>query len=80
MLPYLKTLDDELTKDDKIKNDTKKESENQSRSHQTNNQCPFEDDWQLINQCLEEGVAPSEDKLAINGTLNKILNLFSVLI
>ncbi len=30
-------------------------------------ECPFDDDWQLINQFIEEGIGPSEDKLAING-------------
>ena len=30
-------------------------------------QCPFDDDWQLINQILDEGIGPPEKNLAING-------------
>jgi len=29
-------------------------------------QCPFEDDWNLINQMIEEGMGPAEEKLPIN--------------
>jgi hypothetical protein len=36
-------------------------------SETTQQQCPFDDDWQLINQILDEGIGPPEENLAING-------------
>ena len=30
-------------------------------------ECPFDDDWQLIGQFVEEGIGPCEEKLAISG-------------
>ena len=51
----------------------------------THHECPFDDDWQLINQFIEEGIGPTEDKLAINGTwlsrsfkTNKMIETFVV--
>jgi hypothetical protein len=62
MLPHLRTLDDEVL----VKKDKSRKEEDLSKISQ-HNQCPFDDDWQLINKCLEEGVGPPEEKLAING-------------
>ena len=69
MLLSLKTLDDEpVMRKEKLNEEFKKEDD-----YSQHNQCPFDDDWQLINKCLEEGVGPPEEKLAINGSRNKIL-------
>lgn len=73
VLPDLKVLDDELTLNTKplsplktITNSTPlKNYQKPTFSHE----CPFDDDWQLINQFIAEGIGPSEDKLAINGNL-----------
>ena len=68
MLLSLKTLDDELViRKEKSSEEFKKEDD-----YNQHNQCPFDDDWQLINKCLEEGVGPPEEKLAINGNLKNI--------
>ena len=32
-------------------------------------QCPFDDDWQLINQILDEGIGLPEENLAINESI-----------
>jgi hypothetical protein len=71
-LKNLTILDDEdilpkgnVQKKKQTKTDEYQEDdENKSISY---HQCPFDDDWQLINQCLDEGVYPAEEKLAING-------------
>ena len=63
MLPSLKILDDEVI----LKKDKSKEELIREEDYSQHNQCPFDDDWQLINKCLEEGVGPAEEKLAING-------------
>ena len=66
LLPSLELLDDELTLNTKplppINSpwNAKNNSSNQ-------NDCPFEDDWQLINEIMDEGIGPPEEKLAING-------------
>jgi hypothetical protein len=81
LLPCLKTLDDELTLNTKplsasaINNSKPLFSNSIKNTHmkQTTNpinyDCPFDDDWNLINQFIEEGIGPSEDKLAINESL-----------
>lgn len=63
MLLNLITLDDEII----IRKEKPSEESKYLESNSPYNQCPFDDDWQLINKCLEEGVGPPEDKLAING-------------
>lgn len=61
----MQTLDDEFTLNIKPKSPTKMlKLGNKSLNSE---QCPFDDDWQLINQILDEGIGPSEEKLAING-------------
>jgi hypothetical protein len=70
MLPGLKILDDELTvNDDGMK--ARKQTAGVVEMCASNlHECPFDDDWQLINQFIEEGIGPSEEKLAINGRLD----------
>ena len=72
----LKVLDDELTLSTKSLSRIKLadnfvlfplKNQNQSNKEKYNYECPFDDDWQLINQFIEEGIGPSEEKLAING-------------
>jgi hypothetical protein len=65
MLPGLKILDDELTVNDGAS--VKKIGAVIEQSASGMHECPFDDDWQLINQFIEEGIGPSEEKLAING-------------
>lgn len=78
ILPHLKTLDDELTLNTKPLSPLKPIASNpffsnktaQQKSSTINYECPFDDDWQLINQFIAEGIGPSEDKLAINGIVS----------
>lgn len=79
MLPSLQILDDELTLG------TKPLTPRTHEKHENiNKQCPFDDDWQLINELIDEGIGPPEDKLAINGNFFKFylkllfLNFFSI--
>lgn len=66
MLPNLQILDDELTLGTKpLTPRLQKKDEN------INQQCPFDDDWQLINELIDEGIGPPEEKLAINGNYKK---------
>ena len=75
LLPDLQVLDDELTLNTSIApvminkkavlNTSKRV--NYEAVPSTHHECPFDDDWQLINQFIEEGIGPTEDKLAING-------------
>lgn len=37
-------------------------------------QCPFDDDWQLINEILDQGIGLPEENLAINGKNHKIID------
>lgn len=80
ILPHLKTLDDELTLSTKslsplrpinsnplLNNNNNNNNKATLSKHTVNYECPFDDDWQLINQFIAEGIGPSEDKLAING-------------
>jgi hypothetical protein len=71
ILRNLRILDDEkLTQIEDMSSRIKAGQMIQGDSKKTNQyQCPFDDDWQLINQCLDEGVYPAEEKLAINGLL-----------
>lgn len=70
MLPSLQILDDELTLG------TKPLTPRTHDKHENiNKQCPFDDDWQLINDLIDEGIGPPEEKLAINGIY--LLNLIS---
>lgn len=66
LLPDLKILDDELTLNTNITPVIKNSKLPELLPSQ--HECPFDDDWQLINQFIEEGIGPSEDKLAISGT------------
>jgi hypothetical protein len=77
-LSNLKILDDELTLSTKPLSAIKSinnsalfsfKNQNQSNKEKYNYECPFDDDWHLINQFIEEGIGPSEEKLAINGFL-----------
>jgi hypothetical protein len=63
MLPNLRILDDELTLNTKSLSPRK---ESRKRDEHLQQQCPFDDDWNLINQILDEGLGPPEDNLAIN--------------
>ncbi|RNA39995.1 leucine-rich repeat-containing 56 isoform X1 [Brachionus plicatilis] len=64
MLPSLQILDDELTLG------TKPLTPRTHDKHENiNKQCPFDDDWQLINDLIDEGIGPPEEKLAINDSL-----------
>lgn len=45
----------------------KKENFSHNKNDKNEHECPFDDDWQIINQCIEEGIGPPEEKLAING-------------
>lgn len=63
ILPSLKTLDDEPIFNTK----TKSKAKDINGVCLKNVSCPFDDDWQLINQLLDEGIGPDEEKLAING-------------
>lgn len=65
-MPALEILDDELTLNTKSKSLLKSKLLDKS-SNDDHQQCPFDDDWQLINQFIEEGIGPPEEKLAING-------------
>jgi hypothetical protein len=74
----LQILDDELTLNTKPlsprKQVTKFGGSELKKSSSTTidliqQQCPFDDDWQLINQILDEGIGPPEENLAINGKL-----------
>ena len=78
ILTNLKVLDDELTLSTKPLSSIKPinnsqlfsssvKNQNQNNKEKYNYDCPFDDDWQLINQFIEEGIGPSEEKLAING-------------
>ena len=82
ILPHVRLLDDEPTLGTKpltsirIKNPSERNnnysSSNHKSLHQKNDrevECPFDDDWQLINELIDEGIGPPEEKLAINGTL-----------
>ncbi len=73
-------LDDELTLNTKPltpRKEAKSGGRELKKSNSTNvdliqQQCPFDDDWQLINQILDEGIGPPEENLAINGNLKLI--------
>jgi hypothetical protein len=70
-LPSLRILDDELTLNTSSlspnKSPQKKENFSNNKNDKNEHECPFDDDWQIINQCIEEGIGPPEEKLAING-------------
>ncbi|CAF0859802.1 unnamed protein product [Brachionus calyciflorus] len=61
ILPSLQILDDELTLDTKPLAPVKS-----NKNDNLSQQCPFDDDWQLINELIDEGIGPPEEKLAIN--------------
>ena len=42
---------------------------NSNNNNITQMECPFDNDWQLINEWIAEGVGPPEDKLAINESM-----------
>ena len=63
-LPSLRILDDELTLNTKPINQKHREN-NDSKCL---DQCPFDEDWQMINTWIEEGLCPPEQNLAINGS------------
>ena len=81
LLPELKVLDDDLTLNthaslvDSVAKKVNKSSPLDLKYQQQivlnsgshAQECPFDDDWQLINQFIEEGIGPSEEKLAISG-------------
>ena len=71
ILSHIKTLDDELTLNTKsiMASLRAQEATSGPRSRVVTNddQCPFDDDWQLINEIIDEGIGPPEEKLAING-------------
>jgi Leucine-rich repeat (LRR) protein len=71
VLPTLSVLDDEFTLNIKPALSNERIKANTNRYKQTKNlqQCPFDDDWQMINELIDEGIGPSEDKLAINGEI-----------
>jgi hypothetical protein len=62
-LPSLRILDDELTLNTKPINQKNREK----ADSKCLDQCPFDEDWQMINTWIEEGLCPPEQKLAING-------------
>jgi hypothetical protein len=68
----LQILDDELTLSTKPLSATVKTKTNtaiRDSKYQTDlykQECPFDDDWQMINKFIEEGIGPPEEKLAIN--------------
>lgn len=66
-LPSLRMLDDELTLSTSSLSPGKKSLT--PNSNNNDHQCPFDDDWQIINQCIDEGIGPPEEKLAINESL-----------
>lgn len=69
ILPSLQSLDDDLTLNTESKSPRKSLSQKPDKHSKGrhNEQCPFDEDWQLINKILDEGIGPSEEKLAING-------------
>lgn len=69
ILPDLKILDDELTVNISLLPVRAKTPADYQAPDNTHHECPFDDDWQLINQFIEEGIGPSEDKLAISESL-----------
>ena len=69
ILPDLKILDDELTINTSLAHVRAKTPADYQAPDNTHHECPFDDDWQLINQFIEEGIGPSEDKLAISESL-----------
>lgn len=66
ILPTLRILDDEITLNISPVSAMKGDKKNRNNKNDANQQCPFDDDWQLINQWIEEGIGPPEEKLAIN--------------
>ena len=71
-LPTLRILDDELTLNTASLSPSKGKTKNDKHHELNEHQCPFDDDWQIINQWIEEGIGPPEEKLAINGELFSI--------
>lgn len=70
ILPSLQLLDDELTLNTKSLSPAKTSNLDKKFSSTNNSQqCPFDDDWQLINELIDEGIGPPEDKLAINESI-----------
>ena len=74
-MPNLAVLDDELTLNTKSilrtsSGSTQTKPAGRTKVDTSNNepqQCPFDADWEVINQWIEEGIGPPEEKLAING-------------
>ncbi len=72
-MPSLQILDDELTLNTKPLSATTKAltsttniKDSKYQKDLYKQECPFDDDWQMINKFIEEGIGPPEEKLAIN--------------
>lgn len=72
ILPSLQVLDDELTLNTISRSPTKSKKSSADKAW-PNFSSPFDDDWQLINKILDEGIGPDEEKLAINGKFNLVM-------
>ena len=82
ILSHIKTLDDELTLNTKSIMANLRAQETNSAGARSkivshDDQCPFDDDWQLINDIIDEGIGPPEEKLAINGETGGTLEVQS---
>lgn len=58
-----------LTNIEILDNIPKSNAKKEKVENTTDNQAYFDNDWNAINQWIEEGIGPPEEKLAFNGKL-----------